>query len=70
MTISATAEVNLGTTGREAPPVIAVEEGPFPAAAAAGSAILAERSDSGAVMMVVGSIPVVTGADSSTVGVG
>jgi hypothetical protein len=70
MTISAIAEVNLGTMGREAPPAIAVEEGPFPAAAVAGSAIPAERSDSDAVMMAVGSIPVVTGVDSSTVVVG
>jgi hypothetical protein len=40
------------------------------AAMAAGSTIPAERIDSGAVMMVVGSIPTVSGADPSTMGVG
>jgi hypothetical protein len=70
MTISTIAKVNLGTTGREVPPAITTEEGPFPAAAVAGSAIPTERSDFGAVMMAVGSIPMVTGVDSSTIGVG
>jgi hypothetical protein len=70
MTISIVAKVNLGTAGREVPPAIAAEEGPFPTVAAAGSAIPAERTDFGAIMMAVGSIPVVNGADSGTMGVG
>jgi hypothetical protein len=70
MTISALVEVNLGTVGREAPLVVAVEEGPFQAVALAGSTIPAERTDSDVVMMAVGSIPMATGAYSSTVGVG
>jgi hypothetical protein len=70
MIVSIAAEVNLGTTGRKAPSIIAAEEGPFLAVAVAGFAIPAGRTNSGAVMMAVGSIPEVTGADSSTVGVG
>jgi hypothetical protein len=70
MTISAVVEVNLGTVGREAPLVVAVEEGPFQGAALDGSTVPVERTDSNAVMMAVGSIPMATGVDSSTMGVG